>query len=318
MMEKSNEPSVSIIIPCYNSENYLNSIIKTIEPFYNEGYEIILVDDGSKKGDVTLLKFSSKFPKAICVKQENGGVAKARNTGVKLATKDFVQLLDIDDSITIDKIEYQYKAAIKNKADVVYSDWCMMIVDELGNKKQEPIVISGSFDDYIQALIERWWNPPHSYLIRRQAYLDIGGGDEQLVNAQDFDVFIRLAIKGCKFFYQPGLFSFYYRYLNQDSLARGPRERYWKDTERVVDKSISLLKRNNNFKEIYKQAAAQRLFLIARNAYKIDKKWCDSILNKIKNMDPYFFPKYESWKFKFLFRFFGYQKTEDIIKKLKF
>lgn len=318
-MNKDNSiPSVSIIIPSYNGEVYLESIIETIRPFYYEGYEIILVDDGSSENDNTLKEFSFTFPKAICVKQENGGVAKARNTGVNLATKDFLQFLDIDDSISSKKIKIQYDAAINNDVDIVYSDWCMMIVDEDGNKKQEPMVISGSFDDYIQALIERWWNPPHSYLIRKQAYIDIGGGDEQLVNAQDFDVFIRLAIMGNKFFYQPGLFSFYYRYLYNESLARGPKKRYWKDTERVVDKSISLLERDNNFQEKYKQAAAQRLFLIARNTYKIDKQWCDSIFNKLKNMDPYFFPKHESWKFKFLFRIFGYQKTENIINKLKF
>ena len=317
MSNINNVPSVSIIIPNYNGEIYLESIIETIRPYYDEGYEIILVDDGSKKEDQTLKKFNSVFPNAICVNQKNGGVAKARDTGANLATKEFLQFLDIDDSISSEKLKIQYKAAIKNDVDVVYSDWCMVIVDSSGNKKQEPKVISGSFDDYVEALLERWWNPPHSYLIRRKAYLDIGGGDDKLVNAQDFDVFVRLAIKQYKFYYEPGLYSFYFRYLDEISLARGSRERYWTDTERVLDKSISLLEKNNSLKSEYKKAAAQRFFQVARNTYRIDEKWSKRVFNKIKTLDPEFYPKHESSKFKILFKIFGYPMVERIIRKLK-
>jgi len=317
MSNINNVPSVSIIIPNYNGEIYLESIIETIRPYYDEGYEIILVDDGSKKEDHTLKKFSSVFPNAICVHQKNGGVAKARDTGANLATKEFLQFLDIDDSISSDKLKIQYNAAIKNDADVIHSDWCMVIVDSKGNTNQEPKVISELFDDYVEALLERWWNPPHSYLIRRKAYLDIGGGDEKLVNAQDFDVFVRLAIRGYKFYYEPGLHSFYYRYENTTSLARGPRNQYWKDTEKVLDKVIKLLKENKLLTQHYKKAAAQRFFQVARNTYRIDKKWSNRVFYKIKTLDPEFYPKYESSKFKFLFKIFGYSMAEWIIGKLK-
>ncbi|WP_178983477.1 glycosyltransferase family 2 protein [Winogradskyella helgolandensis] len=307
------KPDVSIIIPTYNGEKYLDSISKTIEPYYKKGYEIIMVDDGSTISDNALLLFGERFPNAICKRQDNNGVASARDAGAKIASGEYLQFLDIDDSISSDKIELQYIRAKKENADLVYSDWRMVIYYDENDIQYNSVVHSGQQDDYISSLLEKWWNPPHSYIIKKAAYEKIGGGNQNLVNAQDFDVFIRLAINGCKFIYEPGLHSFYYRYVNRTSLARGPRNQYWKDTEIVVDNAIKLLQDKGNLKKEYKNAAALRLFLVARNVFKIDREWNDRIFKKVLSLNPDFVPKHESKKFKLLYSIVGYMNSEKIL-----
>jgi glycosyltransferase involved in cell wall biosynthesis len=304
---------ISIIIPAYNGEKYLTSIINTISPYYKKGYEIILVDDGSDNDDKTLDTFKSTFPNTICIKQPNKGLAAARNTGVANASGKYLQFLDIDDTISDDKIDKQYNYAIENKIDVVYSDWRMVIVNEDGNTNFEDWNISGEQNDYITSLLEGWWNPIHSYLISKEAYLNVNGSNPDLVNAQDFDLLLRMAINGAKFKYLPGKFSNYYRHMNRKSLARGSRKQYWKDTEFVIENALKILETKNNLKSQYKKAAAQRLFHVARNVYKFDKNLNKMIYNKIKSLDPDFHPGKESTKFKILYSLLGYYNTERLV-----
>ncbi|WP_158285137.1 glycosyltransferase family 2 protein [Arenibacter aquaticus] len=305
--------SVSIIITTFNGEKFLNSIISTIEPYYRENYEIIMIDDGSEREDNTLKLFSERFPKALCKKQSNSGVAAARNTGARMASKDYLQFIDIDDAISPSKLGKQLKKAKQENADVVYSDWRMVIYYDKNHIVENPIIISGEKTDYIESLLEKWWNPFHSYLIRKSSYLAIGGSNEKLVNAQDFDVMVRLAINNYKFSYDPGLHSFYYRYVNTRSLARGPRKKYWLDTIDVICKAIYLLKIENKLIYEYQRAAALRLFLVARNVYRIDKSWNKEIMRKIYTLDPNFKPLNQSIKFRLLYNTIGYNNTEMLL-----
>ena len=202
-------------------------------------------------------------------------------------------------------------------ADIVFSDWRMVVVNEHGVEQPEEWVISGKQADYTEALMRGWWNPIHSYLISKEAYLNVGGSDPELVNAQDFDVLLRMAIEGAKFDYLSGNYSNYFRFLNHTSLARGSRIQYWRDTEMVVLNALKILDSKNNLTQEYKKAAAQRLFHVARNVYKIDAEWNRSLYSKIKDLDPSFYPQNESIQFKILYHLFGYYNAEKIISLIK-
>lgn len=99
-------PLVSIIIPVYNSENY---IAETIENALSQTWrnkEIIVVDDGSADASLSIAKkFASDRVRVYCV--SNGGAARARNIGFGYSKGDFIQYLDADDLMKEDKIELQ-------------------------------------------------------------------------------------------------------------------------------------------------------------------------------------------------------------------
>ena len=97
---------VSIIIPVYNSENYIADTIKSAIDQTWPNKEIIIVDDGSTDNSLSISKsFECEFVKVYT--QKNGGAALARNLGLKYAKGSFIQFLDADDILSLNKIEKQ-------------------------------------------------------------------------------------------------------------------------------------------------------------------------------------------------------------------
>lgn len=99
MMENK---KVSIIIPCYNAEKYLNEALESIEKQTYDNIEIILIDDGSKDKTFKLLENykNNSLRKVKIIKQENRGVSSARNNGIINATGEYICFIDSDDIIS--------------------------------------------------------------------------------------------------------------------------------------------------------------------------------------------------------------------------
>jgi len=94
---------ISVIIPTYNSREYICEAIESVLRQSYKNYEIIVIDDGSTDDTVRLL--DSKYRGLRIVSQKNAGLATARNTGLKLAKGDYIQFLDADDTILPGKFE---------------------------------------------------------------------------------------------------------------------------------------------------------------------------------------------------------------------
>ncbi|MBP7847170.1 MAG: glycosyltransferase [Burkholderiales bacterium] len=113
---------ISVIIPVYNGEKY---IVEALDSVFNQTYpasEIIVVDDGSTDGTAELLK--AYADKIHYVYQENAGVSSARNTGIKLASGDYIAFLDHDDLFTTNKFEVSLKLFSDNPMlDYIVSMW---------------------------------------------------------------------------------------------------------------------------------------------------------------------------------------------------
>ena len=102
------EVLVSIIIPVYNAENYLEECINSALKQSWQNIEIIVVNDGSTDGSLNVIaKFNS--PNITLINQPNGGASTARNKGLKHANGEYIQFLDADDVLSADKIESQVK-----------------------------------------------------------------------------------------------------------------------------------------------------------------------------------------------------------------
>ena len=118
-VDKMNE-LVSIIVPAYNAEAYLNRCIDSILSQTYRNIEIILVDDGSTDNTPVLCDEYSEQHKDIIkvIHKENGGVSSARNIGIETASGDYYAFVDSDDWIADDFIETLYSLIKRNNCEI--------------------------------------------------------------------------------------------------------------------------------------------------------------------------------------------------------
>lgn len=129
------EAIISVIVPVYNAENYLDNCIQSILEQTIECYELILVDDGSTdKSGVICDTWAIDDERIKVIHTKNSGAAAARNEGVKAATGNYVTFVDADDTITTDYLEYLYRLLCEYKTDIAIGGYEKIYPDEDGEK----------------------------------------------------------------------------------------------------------------------------------------------------------------------------------------
>lgn len=118
------EIKVSIIVPVYNAEKYIERCIKSlIEQTYNN-IEIILINDGSKDDSLSILRgFESRDDRIILIDQSNRGPSSARNIGIEKSIGDYIAFIDADDDIELNYIEKMLEHAYILNADMVVCNY---------------------------------------------------------------------------------------------------------------------------------------------------------------------------------------------------
>ena len=118
---------ISIIVPIYNTEKYLNKCLKSLVKQKNIDFEIICVNDGSPdKSEKIVEKFKKKYPKLIrSYKKKNGGLSDARNYGINKAKGEYIGFVDSDDWVELDMFSKMYNYAIQKDLDIVVCDTFM-------------------------------------------------------------------------------------------------------------------------------------------------------------------------------------------------
>ncbi len=111
---------VSVIVPIYRVEQYLDACIVSIQNQTHRNLEIILVDDGSPdaSGDICE-RYAKKDSRIIVLHKENGGLSDARNAGLRIATGDYLYFVDSDDRLTETSVEEMLKLAEDHQAQMV-------------------------------------------------------------------------------------------------------------------------------------------------------------------------------------------------------
>lgn len=129
-----NNPLVTIIVPVYNVEDYLERCIQSILNQTYEYFEIIAVNDGSTDGSLSILEKMAKVDKRILIHNKaNGGQASARNLGLKCMKGDYLIMVDSDDYIQENLIERCLTTVNETKCDLVLFD--RYNINEKGEKK---------------------------------------------------------------------------------------------------------------------------------------------------------------------------------------
>lgn len=116
----ASDSRVSIIIPVYKVEEYLDECIESVIRQSYQSIEIILVDDGSPDQCPAICdEYAEKDSRVKVIHQKNGGLSAARNSGIKMAKGDYIAFIDSDDYIAENFIEKLFNCAIDTNADIV-------------------------------------------------------------------------------------------------------------------------------------------------------------------------------------------------------
>lgn len=207
-------PLVSILIPAYNSERWIEETLRSALAQTWARKEIIIVDDGSK--DQTLIlarKFASK--EVTVVTQENAGASAARNKAFSLAQGEYIQWLDADDLLGPEKISVQMNALdrVVSRRTVLSTEYGMFIY----RSRKAAFTPHALWNDLTPAewLLRRWeqnlYMQPATWLMSRELTQATGPWDTRLSLDDDGEYFTRvvLASDGIKFV--PGGRVFYRR-----------------------------------------------------------------------------------------------------------
>lgn len=119
-LRKNSTPSISIIVPVFNTRNYITQCLESIKNQTISSIEVIIIDDGSNDGSEEICnEFSSTDERFIVIHQDNMGLSTARNCGIEIAKGEYVLFVDSDDYIKDDLCEKTYRFAKSNDADLV-------------------------------------------------------------------------------------------------------------------------------------------------------------------------------------------------------
>lgn len=117
-------PKVSVIVPVYNVEKYLDRCVQSLINQTLQDIEIILVDDGSPDLCPQICdRYATEDKRITVVHKENGGLSSARNAGLKIAAGDYIGFVDSDDDVELNMYERMSSIADQNTVDFVMSDY---------------------------------------------------------------------------------------------------------------------------------------------------------------------------------------------------
>ncbi|MBQ5592699.1 MAG: glycosyltransferase [Clostridia bacterium] len=248
---------VSVIVPIYNAEKYLEQCLDSVVNQTLKEIEIILIDDGSTDGSAEICKKYLDDERVTYFRKENEGLAAARDDGMKLAQGEYIGFVDSDDWSEPDMYDKMYTAAKTNDSDIVF---CNCMQNENGYVFT-PEMPSGAYDrEKIKSEILphtlayvgkggnkralRWSNCLRLY---KKELLDKNGikFDRRLRRSQDLQLTYEATLVAQNYYYiaEP----LYHNRVVADSLSRGYTKNMWPLYTYLIE---ILYKDTENFKEL--------------------------------------------------------------------
>jgi len=272
------KPLISVIVPTYNHATFIERSVSSVLAQTFSDYEIIIVDDGSQDDTPNLVsELWAAEDRVIYFRQENKGLGATRNKGLSLARGEFVQFLDSDDSIASGKFESQIRRFEEDKAaDIVYSDYANLGGDKDHVGEVARPLVPG--ESPVSRLIRENFMPVHSSLIKREVFDKEGGFDESRVALEDWDVWLRLACRGYKFSYLPGVFAYYHH--DGSTMTSNPEWMYQK-IKYLLDKYLADPTFAQLGEDVIREFGFHQNFALATRSYN-QQKWSRAIYHLLK------------------------------------
>lgn len=205
---------ISVVTPCYNAQRFIGQTIRSVLDQTYQDFEVIVVDDGSTDRSSQIVQQFSDA-RIQLLSQTNGGPAKARNTGVRAAAGEFLAFLDADDLALPHRFASQLAILEADpQLSVVGSGYVW--IDENGAQLPWPHHSwqhAPDLNDLASWLVDCPF-VPSATMLRRQAWEDVGGFDEELVGPEDWNFWMRLVITGHLMTWQQEVVCLYRRSAN--------------------------------------------------------------------------------------------------------
>ncbi len=254
-------PLVSIIIPLYNSEKYVEETITSAIGQTWENKEIIIIDDGSTDNSLNIARLYA-CNRVKVFTQTNSGASSARNNGLSEARGDYIQFMDADDLLAPDKIEKQLLHLLQHKDHIALGATVHF------NDGTQPDVIIDSSDEmditdpvyflqrmYGGSLIQAGFEgmiQPNAWLTPRPLIDKAGKWDERLTLDDDGEYFCRVVLQSQGVIYVSGAINYYRKFKKSRNLSSSSDYNSYKSALLSINsKSDSLMtKADNNITRI--------------------------------------------------------------------
>ena len=268
-------PKISIIIPVYNTKQYLPDCLDFVLAQTFQDFEAICIDDGSTDNSLEILnQYTLKDNRIKVISQQNQGVSVARNTGLSHAKGNYITFLDSDDVISPYFLEKLYNALKKNpKADFAWCDFKETLTPL--NQKNERIekdfiFCQYPFDHFVNRKKPRIGASSCSKLYKKEPIENMQF-PKGLTVGEDLIFLYTLLLKSSAAAYVPEVLYFYR--MRENSAIHKPITQKRLDDELEVTKRLFLLMQENNLnkttKKVFQKYLANRFF---RCVFKMPKK----------------------------------------------
>ena len=187
-------PLISIIMPVYNGESFIQDAIESVFAQTVHDFELIVVDDGST--DATMAILETYGDRLTVLRQQNSGHAAARNAAAKISRGQWIAMIDADDLWHPEKLAHQL--AVSGDVDLIYT---AALNFEDSSRVDHTTFADGNCHngDVFDHLLLDNFITHSSILMKRDAFLQAGGYDESLKTTCDWDLWLRMSASGCRF-----------------------------------------------------------------------------------------------------------------------
>jgi glycosyltransferase involved in cell wall biosynthesis len=324
-------PLASVVIPCYNSDRYLEETLHSVDQQTYPNLEVILIDDGSTDDSTSIIKQYARTKQqhadeVVCHFGPNQGVSTARTIGTNLSSGVFVQYLDADDLLRPEALERRINALEATGGDVAYSAFQRLVPADDGSFSAGGTVrrrIDDVHPDPEIATFRQFWLPPAALTYRREIVEKIGGWNKKLPIIQDARFLQDAAFYGGEFVGIPEVLADY-RDHDAGSLSSSDSKSFnrdiWVNAREVEDR---WRERDGSLSEEQKHALSSVYDHCARSFFGVDRVLYEQAVARIDALTPGAFSdhlaRYETARHWFGYGFSSRAETlrETVVCKIK-
>lgn len=305
-------PNISVLIPCYNSEQWIGEAIESVLGQTYPHTKVIVWDDGSTDGSEKVI--ASHEPQIEWHRAPNQGGAAARNRLLERASGTWIQYLDADDYLEPDKIAQQVEElqASTQDVDVLYGPVTMQYEEEETARK-EVLPIEYPEDPWSSLVT---WDLPQtgSPLWRREALQDVNGWKEDQPVCQEHELYLRL-LKADKNFVYADSGGAVYRQWSEETVCRRDQPKTYRHRLAIMRRAEEFLIDQGMMTPVRRRALNQAYLECSRMIWLFDRDWAQSIIAHVEGMNDKGFqpsddqvPRTYQW----LYRLFGFNTAERV------
>ena len=313
-------PLVSIIVPVYNSEEYIFNSINSILNQTYKNIEIIIINDGSTdRTNEILNEIALKDKRIVYVNQKNIGVSETRNKGIQLSKGEYITFMDSDDTVEPEYIEKLIEEVLKNEFDIVacgYTD-----ISKYGIVKLNDFYINNTIlskDEFIKRILNGVGGTVWGKIFRRNIIIENNIKMKQNIYMCEDMIFVLEYAMKCNKYGAINEKLYNYNRLNENSISAMVNMQYYNNLIVVISEIQKILEENNYEKSYVDSILCNRVqsmsisFLIMQH----DKKHNYSKKQKIENIKIILNNKYNNlYKSKFVGKALRDKLMISLIKK---